>query len=105
MGLDEIVKLGLEKGFFFPSAEIYSNAPAGFWEYGHLGAILKQKYMAWYRLMVRYDDMVLIDGSQILPRDVFVASGHLNTSQTRSAGVYPATLSTGLTGCWKSCCL
>jgi hypothetical protein len=31
MGLDEIVKLGLEKGFFFPSAEIYSNAPAGFW--------------------------------------------------------------------------
>jgi glycyl-tRNA synthetase len=80
MGLDEIVKLGLEKGFFFPSAEIYSNAPAGFWEYGHLGAILKQKYIqAWYRLMVRYDDMVLIDGSQILPRDVFVASGHLNT--------------------------
>jgi len=77
---EQIIKLGLEKGFFFPSAEIYSNAPAGFWDYGHLGTLMKQKYIAaWHCLLVRRDDMILVDGSQILPRDVFIASGHLET--------------------------
>ncbi|MEM1974783.1 MAG: glycine--tRNA ligase [Candidatus Caldarchaeum sp.] len=80
MGLEEIVKLGLERGFFFPSAEIYSGSPAGFWEYGHLGALLKRKFIdAWHRLMVRRDEMLLVDGSQILPKPVFIASGHLAT--------------------------
>ncbi|MEM1943416.1 MAG: glycine--tRNA ligase [Candidatus Caldarchaeum sp.] len=80
MGLEEVIKLGLERGFFFPSAEIYPNSPAGFWEYGHLGVLMKQKYIsAWHRLLVRRDEMILIDGSQILPRGVFAASGHLTT--------------------------
>ncbi|MEM4494810.1 MAG: glycine--tRNA ligase [Candidatus Caldarchaeum sp.] len=80
MGLEEIVKLGLERGFFFPSAEIYAGSPAGFWEYGHLGALLKRKFIdAWHRLMVRRDEMLLVDGSQILPKAVFIASGHLTT--------------------------
>ncbi|MEM4573644.1 MAG: glycine--tRNA ligase [Candidatus Caldarchaeum sp.] len=80
MSLDEIVKLGLERGFFFPSAEIYAGSPAGFWEYGHLGSLLKRKYIdAWHRLLVRRDEMILIDGSQILPKPVFVASGHVTT--------------------------
>ncbi|MEM2237547.1 MAG: glycine--tRNA ligase [Candidatus Caldarchaeum sp.] len=80
MSLENIVKLGLEKGFFFPSAEIYANAPAGFWDYGHLGVLMKQKYIAaWHRLLVRRDDMILVDGSQILPRGVFIASGHIDT--------------------------
>lgn len=80
MGLDEVVKLGLERGFFFPSAEIYPNTPAGFWDYGHLGALMKQKFIsAWHRLIVRKDEMILVDGSQILPRGVFAASGHLDT--------------------------
>ncbi|MEM4328585.1 MAG: hypothetical protein QXI50_02880, partial [Candidatus Caldarchaeum sp.] len=80
MGLEEVLKLGLERGFFFPSAEIYPNSPAGFWEYGHLGVLMKQKYIsAWHRLLVRRDEMILIDGSQILPRGVFAASGHLTT--------------------------
>ncbi|MDW8084128.1 MAG: glycine--tRNA ligase [Candidatus Caldarchaeum sp.] len=80
MSLDEVVKLGLERGFFFPSSEIYSGSPAGFWEYGHLGSLLKRKFIdAWHRLIVRRDEMMLIDGSQILPRPVFEASGHLST--------------------------
>ncbi len=80
MSFEKIVKLALEKGFFYPSAEIYSNSPAGFWDFGHLGALMKQKYIsAWHRLFVRRDEMILVDGSQILPRDVFVASGHLET--------------------------
>ena len=31
---EEIMKLALERGFYFPSCEIYADAPAGFWEYG-----------------------------------------------------------------------
>jgi len=74
------MRLALERGFFFPSAEIYPSAPGGFWEYGHLGVLLKNKYIqAWLREFVRRDEMVLIDGSQILPKDVFVASGHLES--------------------------
>ncbi|MCS7110442.1 MAG: glycine--tRNA ligase [Candidatus Caldarchaeum sp.] len=80
MSLDDVVKLGLERGFFFPSAEIYAGAPAGFWEYGHLGTLLKRKFVdAWHRLLVRRDEMILVDGSLILPKPVFVASGHLST--------------------------
>ena len=37
MNYDDIQKLFLEKGFFFPSSEIYSDALAGFWDYGPLG--------------------------------------------------------------------
>jgi len=29
-----IMKLALERGFYFPSCEIYGDAQAGFWEYG-----------------------------------------------------------------------
>jgi glycyl-tRNA synthetase len=80
MTLEQVTRLALEKGYFFPSAEIYSGAPAGFWDYGPLGVLLKRKFVeAWIRELVRRDEMVLIDGSQILPRDVFVASGHLET--------------------------
>ena len=78
--MDEIIRLALERGFFFPSAEIYPKTPAGLWDYGHLGVLLKQKYIqAWIREVVRRDEMILVDGSQILPRDVFVASGHLES--------------------------
>ncbi|MEM4315782.1 MAG: glycine--tRNA ligase [Nitrososphaerota archaeon] len=80
MTLDDVTRLALERGYFFPSAEIYSSAPAGFWDYGPLGVLMKKKYVdAWMREIVRKDDMILIDGSQILPRDVFIASGHLIT--------------------------
>ncbi len=80
MTLEDVSRLALERGYFFPSAEIYPGAPAGFWEYGPLGVLLKSRFVnAWIREVVRRDEMVLIEGSQLLPRDVFVASGHLET--------------------------
>lgn len=76
---DEIIKLSLERGFYFPSSEIYSDAPAGFWEYGPNGVGIKNKLMnLWRRELVRKDGMVEIDGSQIMSKNVFEASGHLN---------------------------
>ena len=40
-----VMKLALEVGFYFPSCEIYGDAPAGFWEYGLTGVSLKNKFM------------------------------------------------------------
>jgi glycyl-tRNA synthetase len=76
---DRIVKLSLERGFYFPSSEIYSNSPAGFWEYGPNGNNIKNKFIElWRRELVRRDDMVEIDGAQIMANNVFVASGHID---------------------------
>lgn len=76
---DRIVKLSLERGFYFPSSEIYSDSSAGFWEYGPNGNNIKNKFIElWRRELVRRDDMVEIDGSQIMPKNVFVASGHID---------------------------
>ena len=80
MNYDDVMKLALERGFYFPSCEIYSDAQAGFWEYGPLGVGLKNKYLElWRRELVRRDNMLEIDGSQVMSRNVFVASGHLDS--------------------------
>jgi glycyl-tRNA synthetase len=77
---DEVLRLALERGFFFPSAEIYNDAPAGFWDYGPLGFLMKSNFLReWKRRLVYYDDMLEIDGSLILPKIVFEASGHLSS--------------------------
>ncbi len=75
---DEVMKLALERGFYFPSCEIYADAPAGFWEYGPTGVNMKNKFVElWRRELVRRDSMLEIDGCQIMSRSVFVASGHI----------------------------
>lgn len=75
---DSVVKLALERGFYFPSCEVYGDAHAGFWEYGPSGVSLKNKFLElWRRELIRRDGMMEIDGSQIMARSVFEASGHL----------------------------
>ena len=72
---DQIMKLALERGFYFPSCEIYPDAPAGFWEYGPVGVNMKNKFLSlWRRELIRRDGMIEIDGSQIMSRSVFEAS-------------------------------
>ena len=46
---DEVMKLALERGFYFPSCEIYADAPAGFWEYGPTGVNMKNKFVELWR--------------------------------------------------------
>ena len=78
MNYDEVMKLALERGFYFPSCEVYSDAHAGFWEYGPSGVGLKNKFLElWRRELIRRDGMLEIDGSQIMSKSVFEASGHL----------------------------
>lgn len=75
---DDVMKLALERGFYFPSCEIYADAPAGFWEYGPTGVAIKNKFIdLWRRELVRRDGMMEIDGCQVMSKSVFVASGHI----------------------------
>ncbi|MGD9672059.1 MAG: glycine--tRNA ligase [Candidatus Nitrosocosmicus sp.] len=76
---DLIIQLALERGFYFPSSELYADASAGFWEYGPNGVRMKNKFLdLWRRELVRRDNMLEIDGSQIMSKSVFTASGHLS---------------------------
>ena len=80
MQYDEVVRLAQQRGFFFKSAESYPNAPAGFIDYGPLGVALRNNFVElWRRMIVKKDGMLEIDGSQILPKAVFEASGHLSS--------------------------
>ncbi|MEO9365845.1 MULTISPECIES: glycine--tRNA ligase [Candidatus Nitrosocaldus] len=80
MNYDAVTELALSRGFYFPSCEIYADAQAGFWEYGPLGVALKNRYIElWRRELVRRDGMLEIDGSQIMSKSVFIASGHLDS--------------------------
>jgi glycyl-tRNA synthetase len=78
LSFDEVTRLAQQRGFFFKSAESYPNSPAGFVEYGPLGVALRNNIVElWRRTVVKKDGMLEIDGSQILPKAVFEASGHL----------------------------
>jgi len=44
MDYEAVMKLALERGFYFPSCEVYADAQAGFWEYGPSGVSLKNKF-------------------------------------------------------------
>ena len=78
MDYEAVMKLALERGFYFPSCEVYADAQAGFWEYGPSGVSLKNKFLElWRRELIRRDGMLEIDGSQVMSKSVFEASGHL----------------------------
>ena len=80
MKYDNVIKLSLERRFYFPSSAVYSDAQEGFWEYGPAGVSLKNKFIElWRRELIRRDKMIEIDGSQIMSKSVFEASGHLSS--------------------------
>jgi len=76
--LDSVVSLAKRRGFVFPSGEIYGGTRSA-WDYGPLGVELKENIKRqWWRAMVTSrDDIVGLDSSVILPRQVWVASGHV----------------------------
>ncbi|MHA2502073.1 MAG: glycine--tRNA ligase, partial [Candidatus Kariarchaeaceae archaeon] len=76
---DEIIDVCLRRGIIFPTAEIY-NPAAGFYEYGPIGAKLRENVIAlWQQTFVNSEDNVYeISGSTIIPEEVFKASGHLD---------------------------
>jgi glycyl-tRNA synthetase len=79
MNYEDVMNLAGRRGYFFRSTESYPNTPAGFWDYGPLGVLFRNRYVdLWRRRIVKRDEMVEIDTAQIMPKEVFVASGHLS---------------------------
>ena len=76
--LDAVIALAKRRGFVFQAGEIYGGTRSS-WDYGPLGVELKENIKRqWWRTMVRgRDDVVGLDSSVILPRQVWEASGHV----------------------------
>jgi glycyl-tRNA synthetase len=78
--MEKIVSLCKRRGFIFQSSEIYGGLN-GAWDYGPLGVELKRNLKNyWWRVMVHErDDVVGLDGSILMNRAVWKASGHEDT--------------------------
>ncbi len=76
----KIEDIAKRRGFFWQSSSIYGSI-AGLYDYAHLGTLLKNK---WQDLWRKYflglsDDYYEITCANIMPENVFVASGHLKS--------------------------
>ena len=76
--LERLVSLGKQRGFFFPSSEIYGGINA-LYDYGPLGTRLRRNIRnRWWRSIVELrDDIEGIELSVIMNPQVWIASGHV----------------------------
>lgn len=77
--LDTLVGYCKEKGFVFPSSEIYGGL-AGFFDYGHVGVQLKRNIVSeyWKHFVTKKENIISQDSSIISNPTVWKASGHLD---------------------------
>ncbi|WP_033437299.1 glycine--tRNA ligase [Saccharothrix sp. NRRL B-16314] len=77
--IETVVSLCKRRGFVYPCGEIYGGTRSA-WDYGPLGVELKDNIKRqWWNFMVRgREDVVGLDSSVILPREVWAASGHVD---------------------------
>lgn len=76
--IETIEQLAKRRGFFWQSLEIYGGL-GGFYDYGHLGTLMKRKLEnLWRNYFLGLDDNFFeIEPSHIMHEKVFEASGHL----------------------------
>ena len=76
--LENVISLSKRRGLVFPSGEIYGGTRSA-WDYGPYGVELKEnlKKQWWRSVVTGRDDVVGLDSAVILPRQVWVASGHV----------------------------
>ncbi len=76
--LDDAIQLALRRAIFYPASEIYSSAPSGIYDFGPYGRAIRSNIASfWRRHLVQHNEMLEIDGGQIMPKAVFESSGHL----------------------------
>jgi glycyl-tRNA synthetase len=76
---ERIFELSLQRSFFFPSNEPYGQI-AGFYDYGPVGVLLKQKIQnKWRELFIKKEGHLELEASLITPEPVLIASGHVGT--------------------------
>jgi glycyl-tRNA synthetase len=75
---EDIIEVAKRRGFFWQNAQLHGSI-AGFYDYAHLGLLLKRKWEnAWRSFFLGLDDNYYeIQSNCILPEGVFKASGHL----------------------------
>jgi len=74
--LEDIAK---RRGFFWQSSELYGGL-SGFYDYGHIGTLIKQKFEAlWRSFFLNEDNFYEISPATIMHEKVFQASGHLQS--------------------------
>jgi glycyl-tRNA synthetase len=78
--VETVVNLCKRRGLVYPCGEIYGGTKSA-WDYGPLGVELKDniKKQWWRNMVTSRDDVVGLDSSVILPRQVWEASGHVAT--------------------------
>ena len=76
--LDNVISLAKRRGFVYPCGEIYGGTRAA-WDYGPYGVELKENIKRqWWKAVVQgRPDVVGLDSSIILPKQVWIASGHV----------------------------
>lgn len=76
--LEEFHTFLKKKGFIYPSSEIYGGL-SGFYDYGHLGTLLKRNLEnVWRKYFLSLDENYFeVDCCQVMHHEVFKASGHI----------------------------
>jgi glycyl-tRNA synthetase len=76
--IDTVANLAKRRGLVYQSGEIYGGTKSA-WDYGPLGVELKEniKRQWWRSVVTGRDDVVGLDSAIILPREVWIASGHV----------------------------
>ncbi len=75
---EEVMELARKRGFIWPSFEIYGGV-GGFYDFGPLGAIMKNKIIQkWREFYVIGEGFFEIDSPTITPEEVLKASGHVD---------------------------
>ncbi len=75
----DILEIAKRRGFFWQSSSIH-GAISGFYDYGHVGSLVKRRFEnLWRNYFIGLDDNFYeIQTSVIMPQEVFKASGHLD---------------------------
>ena len=77
--VEKVIKVCKRRGIIFPTAEIYGGL-AGFFDYGPIGIKIKRKIIeSWREFFVKNENVFEVEGNIVLPKEVFKASGHLES--------------------------
>ena len=76
---EDVMSLSVRRGFLWPAVDLYGGF-AGFYDYGHLGALLRRKWEAAWEdhFLGLSDNYHLIDTTTVLPYNALKASGHVD---------------------------
>lgn len=75
---EEVIGLARRRGFIWPSFEIYGGV-GGFYDFGPLGAVLKNKIIQkWREHYIIREGFFEMDSPSVMPEEVLKASGHVD---------------------------